>query len=129
MVGYAVQAFAPAASPSVLVPIFIFGYILPAVSGMLFPYIKRELYETAFVVKKKIVGIPLLTLAGLAAFVGLAVGTYSIFTSGVYTFNLVDYVFYGIAYGFGAVIFIAAYLIRKSQGIDISLIFKEIPPE
>ncbi len=129
MAGSAVQAFAPSASPSVLVPIFIFGYLLPALSGLLFPYIKKELYETSFVVKRKVVGVPVLTWAGLAAFVGLAIGTYSIFTSGVYTFNLVDYIFYGLAYGLGVVIFATAYVVRKRQGIDISLIFKQIPPE
>jgi amino acid transporter len=127
--GMAIEAFDPAAMPGILVPIFIFGYLLPALTGIVFPFLKKDLYESSFVVKRKVAGIPVLTWAGLVAFIALAIGTYSIFASGLYPMLLPDYVFYGLAYGLGVVIFVVAYVVRKRSGADLLLSFKAIPPE
>jgi amino acid transporter len=127
--GMAIEAFDPAAMPAVLVPIFIFGYLLPAFTAIVFPYLKKDLYESSFVVKRKVAGIPVLTWLGLVAFIALAIGTYGIFTSGLYPMYLPDYLFYGLAYGLGIVIFVVAYVIRKRAGADLMLSFKTIPPE
>ena len=127
--GMAIEAFDPAAMPAILVPIFIFGYLLPALTGIVFPYLKRDLYESSFIVKRKVAGIPILTWAGLVSFVALAIGTYSIFASGLYPMLLPDYIFYGLAYGLGVVIFVVAYVVRKNSGADLLLSFKAIPPE
>jgi hypothetical protein len=98
-------------------------------TAILFPFIKRQLYESSFVVKRKVAGVPTITWIGLVAFAGLAFGTYSIFASGIYIFNLTDYVFYALAYGLGVIIFVSAYAFRKMQGVELSLAFREIPPE
>jgi amino acid transporter len=127
--GAIIQAFYPAATPSVLIPVFIFGYMFPALAAIVFPYVKRELYETSFVVKRKIAGLPVITWLGLASFIGLGVAMYGIISSGLYPLLLPDYVFYVLAYGLGVIIFIGAYVVRKRSGIELALAFKEIPPE
>jgi hypothetical protein len=38
-------------------------------------------------------------------------------------------VFYATVYGLGIAIFLVAYVVRKRQGIDLSMAFREIPPE
>jgi amino acid transporter len=121
--------FFPQATPGVIVPIFTFGYILPALSGLLFPYLRKDLYEAVFVVKRKILGIPVVTWLGGISLVSLIIGTYSLRIGGFMNFTLPDYIFYALAYGVGIVIFVASYYYRRRQGVDITLAFKEIPPE
>jgi amino acid transporter len=129
LIGLVFELFDPSAVPSVNVPIFIFGYMLVPFTALLFPFIKRQFYETIFIVKRKIFGIPVLSWLGLVAFVALVIGTYSIFASGLYTFSLPDYLFYGLVYGLGALIFGISYMVRRRQGQDILLAFREVPPE
>ncbi len=87
------------------------------------------MYETAFIVKRKVLGVPLISWLGTVSLIALGVGTYSLYTGGFTVLHVPDYIFYIGAYGLGIVIFAAAYLVRKRQGIDLSMAFKEIPPE
>jgi amino acid transporter len=127
--GAAIQAFNPAATPSVLVPVFIFGYMFPALAAIVFPYRKKEMYETSFLIKRRVAKIPVLSWLGILALIGLLVGMYGIVTSGLYPLLLPDYLFYVFSYGLGIVIFVAAYIARKNSGLPLELSFKEIPPE
>lgn len=127
--GAVIASFYPSATPSAIVPLFTFGYILPALAGISFPFLRKELYEAVFVVKRKILGLPVITWLGIVCLVSLAVGTYSLFIGGFMNFKLPDYVFYYSVYSIGALIFVASYLIRRRQGVNLSLAFKEIPPE
>lgn len=129
VLGAALQAFDPTSTPSVLVPIFTVGYILPSITAIAFPYLRKDVYETAFIVKRRVLGVPLISWLGTVSLVALAVGTYSLYTGGFTVLHVPDYIFYIGAYGLGIVIFVAAYLVRKRQGIDLSMAFKEIPPE
>jgi amino acid transporter len=129
LLGAALQAFDPTSTPSVLVPIFTIGYILPAVTAIVLPYLRKDVYETAFIVKRKVLGVPVVSWLGIVALAALSVGTYSLYTGGFTVLHLPDYVFYLGAYGLGIAIFVASYLASKRRGIDLSLAFKEIPPE
>jgi amino acid transporter len=127
--GSIMQTFYPSSTPTVVIPITVFSVILPCITAVVLPWWRKELYETAFVVKRKLLGIPVLTWAGIVSSVGMLLVGYSIFTSGLWTFHLIDYLFYAVAYGLSIVIFVAAYAIRKRSGLDLSLVFKQIPPE
>ncbi len=131
--GAAIQVFAPSATPGVIVPIFTFGYILPAITGIVFPYLRKGMYESAFMYKRKVAGLPTITWLGIISLISLIIGTYALFGpfdyGGFASFKLVDYLFYALAYGIGIVIFLVAWGIRKRQGVQISLAFSEIPPE
>ena len=129
LLGAALQAFDPTSTPSVLVPIFTIGYILPAVTAIVLPYLRKDIYETAFIVKRKVLGVPVVSWLGIVALAALSVGTYSLYTGGFTVLHLPDYVFYVGAYGLGIAIFVASYFASKRRGIDLSLAFKEIPPE
>ena len=127
--GAAIQAFNPAATPSVLIPVFIFGYMFPALAAIVFPYRKKDMYASSFIVKRTVAKIPVLSWLGILALVGLMVGMYGIMTSGLYPLLLPDYIFYAFTYGLGIVIFVAAYIARRNSGLPLELSFKEIPPE
>jgi amino acid transporter len=127
--GAIIQSYFASSTPSVIVPIFTFGYILPALTGILFPFLKKDIYETAFFSKRKFAGLPTITWLGIVSLVSLIIGTYTLYTGGYATLHIPDYIFYILAYGLGIVIFVVAYFVRKSQGINLTLAFKEIPPE
>ncbi len=129
ILGAAIQAFNPAATPSVLVPVFIFGYMFPALAAIVFPYRRKDMYETSFLVRRRIANVPVLTWLGIVSFIGLLVGMYGILTSGLYPLLLPDYLFYVLAYGLGILIFLVAYAARRKSGLPLELSFREIPPE
>jgi len=129
MFGAVIQSFYPASSPSVLVPVILFGYMFPGLAAMAMPYLKRQLYENSFVLQKRIISVPAITWLGIVSFVGLAVGLYGAMASGLYPLLLPDYVFYVVVYGLAIIVWTVAYLVRKQSGVGLLLAFKEIPPE
>ena len=118
---------------SVILLIFanVLTYLTTAVAASLLPYRQRELFE-ASPVNWRWFGIPVVTVVGVLATITMAIMLVVIFydpTQGIslkspnnLIFNLV--VFFG-----GAVYFYVAYLIRKAQGVDLNLAFREIPVE
>lgn len=105
-------------------------------TAAILPFHKKDIYNTAPpIARKKIGGLPLITLTGLVQGVGLVIiiiltflepaasgtstGTISIGAIAVVLFGLIaSILFYPISKA-----------IRKSQGLDLSLVFNEIPPE
>jgi len=118
---------------SVILLIFanVLTYLTTAVAAALLPYRQPELFE-ASPVNWRWSGIPVVTIVGVLATITMATMLVIIFydpTQGFsfsspnnLIFNLV--VFFG-----GAVYFYVAYLIRKAQGVDLNLAFREIPVE
>jgi basic amino acid/polyamine antiporter, APA family len=109
------------------------AYILISVTAIVFPFTKKKIYEASPAAKYKIGGLPILTLAGVLALIvnlyiayifiaGPALGFLSISSTGSIEFIvgifLACFIIYWIAYG-----------VRKSQKIDLSLSFAEVPPE
>jgi amino acid transporter len=118
---------------SVILLIFanVLTYLTTAVAAAFLPYRQPELFE-ASPVNWRWGGIPVVTIVGALATLTMAIMLWVIFADptqgfsfshpGNLIFNLV--VFFG-----GAVYFYVVYLIRKAQGIDINLAFREIPVE
>jgi uncharacterized membrane protein len=86
------------------------------------------LYETAVVVKRRIAGIPILTLLGAATFIYLIFSGYLSVASG-YPVTIWTAVTWIIIFGSGAAIYLIGYSRAKRRGIPIEFVFKEIPPE
>jgi len=107
--------------------IFSFGFIIPAIAAMVFPYVKRDMFESNFSTKK--FGLPLLTWLGLGTAAYLIYSTYLAYTSGDFTpYNYAAVIFVTI-YGLGIVVYAVSYFWNKRRGLPLSLVFKEIPPE
>jgi APA family basic amino acid/polyamine antiporter len=106
------------------------GMLLTAICGMILPYRMKETYRVSPVSKYKVAGIPAIVFVGLAA-----AGFF-----GILLFYILTVPALGIAYeqpmmilaGF-YVFSIALYFIirvfQKRRGIDLDLLFKEVPPE
>lgn len=111
------------------------------IAAIILPYTKKDLYEASPIAKYKILGIPMITVAGVifAAFLlfllyqwildpnALYGIGYSVNPDGVKNVN--SLIFMGIMYGLAVVIYIAARIYRKNQGIDLDNVYKEIPVE
>lgn len=105
-------------------------HVLVGVSAIVFKWRRPELYR-ASVAAKEIAGIPLAAVAGLGA-IGVSIFLY---------WAYFHYPFFGLAQktnlyywligavGFGALWYLGARLVRRSQGLDIDRVYAEIPPE
>ena len=105
-------------------------YLFSAFSVVILPWRKPELWAASPASRFKILGVPIVPVAGAI-------------TMGLLIFNLVEWmknaaygvnsndslVFMGIMYALAIVVYVVARMVRKRQGIDLSLINKEIPVE
>ena len=107
------------------------AFLFVAVAAMVFPFRRKDLFEAAPpTAKAKLGGLPLITLVGVISFISSIIVIYAIVKPSIGgPFSTV--LFEGIIPTFvvGAIIYVIAHVIRKSQGINLSLLQKEIPPE
>ena len=105
-----------------------------SIAATILPFWKKDLYESSPIARYRILGLPLLAVAGALSTVFLgwvlfmwisnAVNLYGI---GIANTNSI--VFLGILYGAAAVLYVVARLVRRSQGVDLDAIHAEIPAE
>jgi amino acid transporter len=109
-------------------------YLGSTIAAILLPYRKKDLYEASPIAKYKIAGIPLITLAGVlfAAFLIYLLYQWLIDPNQLYGIsyrNTASVVFMLVLYGLAVVIYLVAKGYRKARGVDLDLIYKEIPVE
>ena len=110
----------------------IAAFILVSIAGILFPYRLRHVWEAAG--GHRILGIPSVTLAGIGGVIVLgALMLLFIFNS---TINSAFSVTARLSLSFmlgvvvvGILWYIGAYFINRGRGVDVSLAYREIPPE
>jgi basic amino acid/polyamine antiporter, APA family len=101
-----------------------------AIAAMILPWRKKRLYESSPMARYKVGGIPLITVAGFLTAGFLIFNLYHWFTNDLYAINDPDsLVFMGSMYLLALVVYVVAKVVRKSQGIDLGAIHKEIPVE
>jgi basic amino acid/polyamine antiporter, APA family len=103
---------------------------LVGITAVVVPWRRGALYR-ASTAQFKILGIPAVAVAGAAAVIS-AVLIWTIYLH-YSALGLSDkgkfFAFVGVTLGLGAVYYVAAKLIRRSQGVDIDLAYAEVPPE
>jgi APA family basic amino acid/polyamine antiporter len=101
-----------------------------SIAAMILPWRKPHLYQNSPIARYKIAGIPLITVSGFltAAFIGF--NLYHWFTNDLYAVNdKTSLWFMGVMYLTAVVIYVVAYVVRRSQGINLRAIYEEIPVE
>jgi amino acid transporter len=113
--------------------VFLIGQlslILVGVAGVVFPYLKRQLYEHS-PAKVEVGGVPLMVICGAVTVLG-EIGTLLIYffypTLGLPT-SLTTAEVLLIPLAIGAAIFLVARAVRSREGIDLSAVYREIPPD
>lgn len=129
IVGLLAYAYIPAAAIIDIIPIFDFGFIIPALTAILVPFLKKDLYNNSFVIKRKIIGLPLITWLGIIALAGIIYGIIGLWNSYLMPINGTTGLALGLVYIAAAIIFVVMYLVNKRMGINITAAYKEIPPE
>lgn len=109
-------------------------YLGTAIAALLLPYRKPDLYNASPIVKYRVFGIPLITVAGgiFAAFLAFLLYAWLFDPQKLYGIGLQNpnSIIYMVAmYILAALIYIFFKQIRRSQGIDIDRVHKEIPAE
>jgi amino acid transporter len=107
----------------------ILTFFVVAIAGIAFPYVRRSLYESS-PIRRSFAGIPVISLIGVAAVVIYALFWYPLATTGALGANTTTgWVATGVIAGIGILIYPISYLINKARGVDLSLAFKQLPPE
>lgn len=104
--------------------------LITAASGILLPFRRRELVENS-PYNRRILGVPLLSLVGSLALIGfscaVAVLLWDPGSGASLSKNPGKLVLAVIVYVIGVAIWFAARAIRRTQGIDIDLSYRELP--
>lgn len=99
-------------------------------AGAVFPYRRPDIYEKSPISKRKVMGLPMMTVACSAGFIAAGFYFFVLFFDSFAAGHDAERL--GIMAGCFAAGFIFFHVmraIRRSQGVDVSLAFKEIPIE
>jgi amino acid transporter len=106
------------------------GSAIAGIAGIAFPYRRKDLFEAApEMVKKRVGGIPVISILGLLTFlVSAFVATATLLPAWIGTINYVYVSAIIVTYIVAIVIYFVSSAYRKKK-IPLDLTFKEIPPE
>jgi APA family basic amino acid/polyamine antiporter len=101
-----------------------------SIAAIILPWRKKSLYQNSPIARYKVAGIPLITLSGTLTAAFLGFNLWEWFKNDLYAVNNKDsLIFMGAMYVLALVIYVGAKIYRRSQGIDLNSIYKEIPVE
>jgi amino acid transporter len=101
-----------------------------AVAAAILPWRKPEIYNASPIAKYRVAGIPLITFAAGAFILFLGFCLYKWFQDDVYGVNKTSSLwFMGGMYLLAIAIYVGSKLYRRSQGMDLSMVYGEIPAE
>jgi amino acid transporter len=105
-------------------------YLFSSIAVVILPWRKPDLWRASPASKIKVLGVPIVPVSGVITIGLLGFCLYEWFSNDLYYVNNASSLYYmGAMYVLGIVIYIAARMIRRRQGIDLGLINKEIPVE
>ena len=101
-----------------------------AIAAAILPWRRPEIYNASPIARYKVLGIPLITFAASAFIVFLGFCLYKWFQDDVYGVNKSSSLYYMAGmYVLAIVIYAASKIYRRSQGMDLSMVYGEIPAE
>ncbi|MGH2875846.1 MAG: amino acid permease, partial [Solirubrobacteraceae bacterium] len=101
-----------------------------AIAAMILPYRKPEIYNASPIARYKVLGLPLITFASGLFIVFLVFCLYKWFQDDAYGVNNgSSLVYMGAMYVLAIVIYVGSKFVRRRQGMDLSMVYGEIPVE
>lgn len=108
---------------------FISTFLTTALAAVVFPYVRRQLYE-ASPWRKSFLGLPVLTIAGGLTIVMLGAMVYAFLTNSTFGANGAQSIEFFIGFWvIGLAVYLVVRVVRRRQGVDIDSAFVELPPE
>jgi amino acid transporter len=116
---------------SLVIAVTFFG---SSIAATILPYWKPDIYNASPMARFKVLGVPLLTIAGAITtlFLGWILWLWIWDPEGAYGIGIANtqsITFLGVLYGIAALIYLIARFYRRSQGVDLDAIHAEIPAE
>jgi basic amino acid/polyamine antiporter, APA family len=101
-----------------------------AIAAAVLPWTKREIYNASPIAKYKVLGLPLITFAALAFIAFLVFCLYKWLFDDVYGVNKTSSLWFMAGlYALAVVIYVCSRIVRRRQGMDLSMVYGEIPAE
>ena len=101
-----------------------------AIAAAVLPWRRREIYQASPIAKYKVAGIPLITFASGAFILFLGFCLFKWLQDDVYGINKTDsLIFMGALYVLAVAIYVGSRIYRKQQGMDLGMVYGEIPAE
>jgi len=101
-----------------------------AIAAAVLPWTKREIYNASPIAKYKVLGLPLITFSALAFIAFLVFCLYKWLFDDVYGVNKTSSLWFMAGlYALAVVIYVGSRIYRRSQGMDLSMVYGEIPAE
>jgi amino acid transporter len=101
-----------------------------AISAAILPWRRADIYNASPIAKYRIAGIPLITAAAIGFTAILVFAIYKWFQDDVYGVNFRNSEYYMAAlYGIAILIYLASWLYRRQQGMNLKMVYGEIPAE
>jgi amino acid transporter len=101
-----------------------------AVSAAILPWRRADIYNASPIARYRIAGLPLITAAALLFTAFLVFCLVKWFQDDVYGINHKNSLIYmGVLYGVAILIYVGSWLYRRTQGIDLKMVYGEIPAE
>jgi APA family basic amino acid/polyamine antiporter len=105
-------------------------YLFSAIAVVILPWRKPDLWAASPASRLKVAGVPIVPAAGVVTIGLIGYCLYEWLSNNAYGVNNNDSLIYmGAMYVLALVIYFVARIVRARQGIDLSLINKEIPVE
>jgi basic amino acid/polyamine antiporter, APA family len=101
-----------------------------AIAATILPWRRPRIYDTSPIARMRIGGVPVITVVGGITTLFLGWMLWKWFTDDLYGINnKQSLVYMGILYALAIVVYVVAYAVRRSQGINLKAIHQEIPVE
>src|SRR5215210_5649169 len=101
-----------------------------AVSAAVLPWRKPEIYNASPIARYNVLGIPLITIAATAFGVFLVFCLYQWFFRDIYGLNnSASFIYISAMYVLALVMYVGFRLLRRAQGMDLKMVYDEIPEE
>ncbi len=105
-------------------------YVVTALAGIVLPYKEKKLYSESPAAKYKVLGVPLITVAGVVFLGYLSYLLYEWVTVAAYGVNNpVSAIYVAAQFVLAIVVYAISRYVRKQQGIRLDMIHKSIPVE
>jgi amino acid transporter len=110
----------------------ILAFIIVSLAGVVFPFRARDAWESAGA--RRLFGVPAVTLAGIGGVVvlGALLGAFILNSTVNATFAVTRRLSIEFMIGVvvvGVIWYAVAWMVNRSRGVDLGLVYREIPPE
>jgi len=114
----------------ILIEAAVLAWSVVLAAGMFFPYLRPQLYEKSPIAGKTVFGLPIMTVACFLGFIAAQLYFWTLFFDpNAAGHNPTQVVIVVGVFVLGLAFYYIMKLIKRSQGIDVTLAFKEIPIE